>query len=400
MAKNNNDFFVEKKAWSLVKDELLGCYFMPYVSKILHTYKPLVYVDCFAGKGKFDDGNPGSPLIALGVIDKCQESTRMESTQIEATFIDLNYADDLRNNLKDYPWVNIVLGKYEDNIENVLKGKERCNVFLYIDPYGIKALNCSIFDKLSKKSFNSIELLINMNSFGFIREACHALGTSFSDKTIFDDLVEYDPSKMDKSSESVEELNAIAGGDYWQDIINQYKARTIDGYEAEAKFSERYCQRLRQSYKYVLNMPLRIKKGPRPKYRLVHATNHRDGCLLMVDNICNRWEALQEIQSGGQLSLFEENYDNQIVDDTDISNKVSAYFARHSANTSLHEALAGFFMEYGPICSTSTVKKDLKELESSGRIIVTREPSTTDKGKIATYMSEDKGKKVYVRWAQ
>ena len=399
MAKKNNDFFVEKKAWSVVKDELLGCYFMPYVSKILHTYRPLVYVDCFAGKGKFNDGNPGSPLIALEVIDKCQESTSMESTQIEATFIDLNYADDLRTNLQKYPWVNIISGKYEDNLANVLQGKERCNVFLYIDPYGIKALKCSIFDELSKKHFNSIELLINMNSFGFIREACHALGTSFNDKAIFDDLVEYDPSKMDKSSESIDELNAIAGGDYWQDIINQYKTGTIDGYEAEARFSEQYCQRLRQSYTYVLNMPLRIKKGQRPKYRLIHATNHRDGCLLMVDNICNRWEALQEIQSGGQLSLFEENYDNQIVDDTDIANKVSAYFARYSANTSLHEALAGFFMEYGPICSTGTVKKDLKKLESNGRIIVTREPSTTGKGKKATYMSEEKGKKVYVRWA-
>lgn len=400
MSKKNNDFFVEKKAWSVVKDELLRCYFMPYVSKILHTHRPLVYVDCFAGKGKFDDGKPGSPLIALEVIDKCKESTSMESTQIEATFIDLNYADDLRINLKKYPWVNIISGKYEDKIANVLKGKERCNVFLYIDPYGIKALNCSIFDKLSKNDFNSIELLVNMNSFGFIREACHALGTSFTDKAIFDDLVEYDPTKMDNSSQSIDELNVIAGGDYWQDIIKQYKAGIIDGYKAEARFSEQYCRRLRQSYKYVLNMPLRIKKGQRPKYRLIHATNHRDGCLLMVDNICNRWEALQEIQSGGQLSLFKENYDNQIVDDTDISNKVSVYFAQYSANTSLHEALAGFFMEYGPICSTSTIKKELKKLESNGRIIVTRKPGTTVNGKIATYMSEEKGKKVYVRWVK
>lgn len=30
MAKKNDDFFVEKKAWSVVKDELLGCYFKPY----------------------------------------------------------------------------------------------------------------------------------------------------------------------------------------------------------------------------------------------------------------------------------------------------------------------------------------------------------------------------------
>lgn len=140
MAKKNDDFFVEKKSWSVVKDELLGCYFKPYVSKILHTYKPLVYVDCFAGKGKFDDGNQGSPLIALDVIRQCQANTTATGTSIEATFIDLNYAADLQENLKDYPWVKIVSGKYEDNIRSILKNKSGSNVFLYIDPYGIKAL--------------------------------------------------------------------------------------------------------------------------------------------------------------------------------------------------------------------------------------------------------------------
>ncbi len=32
----------------------------------------------------------------------------------------------------------------------------------------------------------------------------------------------------------------------------------------------------------------------------------------MVDNICSRWEALKEIRFGGQLSLFAENYDNNM----------------------------------------------------------------------------------------
>ena len=77
MAKKNDDFFLEKKAWSAVKDELLGCYFKPYVSKILHTNRPLVYVDCFAGKGKFAVGNNGSPLIALDITDQCCASTSM-----------------------------------------------------------------------------------------------------------------------------------------------------------------------------------------------------------------------------------------------------------------------------------------------------------------------------------
>lgn len=398
MAKKNDDFFVEKKAWSVVKDELLGCYFKPYVSKILHTYKPLVYVDCFAGKGKFDDGNPGSPLIALDIIRQCQASTTIASANIEATFIDLNYASDLQENLKDYPWAKIVSGKYEDNIRSILKNKSGDNVFLYIDPYGIKALQCTLFDDFAKSRFNSIELLINMNSFGFIREACHAMGTTFDDKEIFDDLVEYEPTNLDASDKSIQELNEIAGGEYWQPIIAAYKKHEINGYDAESQFAEQYCMRLMQSYTYVLNMPLRIKRNQRPKYRLIYATNHRDGCLLMVDNICNRWQALQEIQSSGQLQLWEENYDNQVVNDEDIEKKTIEHFSQCDNWISLHEALAVFFMKHGPICSTGTVKGIVKKLEKEGRISILRNPDVTVKGKPTTFMSEEKRKTVSVRW--
>lgn len=73
MSKKNDNFFDEKKDWSKVKDALLGNYLRPYVQKIIHTYRPLVYVDCFAGKGKFADGNPGSPMIALEIIKECEE---------------------------------------------------------------------------------------------------------------------------------------------------------------------------------------------------------------------------------------------------------------------------------------------------------------------------------------
>lgn len=398
MAKKNDDFFVEKKPWSIVKDELLGCYFKPYVSKILHTYKPLVYVDCFAGKGRFEDGNPGSPLIALEIINQCRASTTMEHTNISAIFIDLNYADDLKKNLRAYPWVKIVSGKYEDNIATILRGKERCNVFLYIDPYGIKALQCSYFDDFARRQFNSIEILINMNSFGFIREACHALGTSFDDTAIFADLVEYESTMMDASEKSIQELNEIAGGDYWKPIIQAYKSGEINGYDAEARFAEQYCKRLMTEYKYVLNMPLRIKRGQRPKYRMVHATNHRDGCLLMVDNICNRWEALQEIQSGGQITLWAENYDNQTVLEDDIETKTIEHFSQYIDWVSLYDALAMFFIKYGPICSTGDIKKILKNLESQKRLSVLRDPSVKQGGRPTTFMTEGKGQTVSVRW--
>lgn len=398
MAKKNDDFFKEKKPWSEVKDELLGCYFKPYVSKILHTYRPLVYVDCFAGKGKFEDGKPGSPLIALDIINECIEKTKMEQVRVKTNFIDLNYADELQAKLCKYPNVNIISGKYEEQITNLLSNKNGWNVFLYIDPYGIKALQCSFFDDFAKGRFKSIELLINMNSFGFIREACHALGTSFDDVTIFDDLVEYDSTKLDATDKSITKLTEIAGGDYWKALIEDYKKHKIDGYEAEALFAEQYCNRLKQSYSYVLNMPLRIKRGQRPKYRLIHATNHRDGCLLMVDNIYNRWQALQDIQNSGQQTLWEENCDNQTIDEQNIEQKVIEHFSKYISLASLYDVLADFFIKNGAICSTGDVKKFVKRLEQENRVEIFRNPATTLRGTPTSFMDEGKGKTISIRW--
>ena len=123
MAKKNDDFFKEKKSWSEVKDSLLGNYLKPYLQKILHTRKSIVYVDCFAGKGAFEDGQPGSPLIALQTMQDCLNHTTMSDWHIEPYFIDLNYADDLKVNLKEYPGINIVSGKYEDEICTILEEK-------------------------------------------------------------------------------------------------------------------------------------------------------------------------------------------------------------------------------------------------------------------------------------
>lgn len=60
---NTKEFFKTKKAWSIYKDELLCSYILPYFNKVMSTGIPIVYIDGFAGKGKFDDGTLGSPLL-------------------------------------------------------------------------------------------------------------------------------------------------------------------------------------------------------------------------------------------------------------------------------------------------------------------------------------------------
>ena len=82
----------------------------------------------------------------------------------------------------------------------------------------------------------------------------------------------------------------------------------------------------------------------------------------------------------------------------DIEEKTIDHFSQYNKPISLHDALAMFFMKYGPICSTGTVRTILKKLEGSGRLSVDRNPALTGRGKKATFMTEGKGKKVSVRW--
>lgn len=403
MSRNNSDFFKNKREWSRVKDDLLACYLKPYTAKILHTYKPLLYVDCFAGQGVFQDGNPGSPLIALQIFKECKEKTASENTVIEPVFIELQYAEKLKENLKDYPEARVVSGSYEESIGSILKGKQNYNVFLYIDPYGIKSLDFSFFDSFST-SFNSIELLINLNSFGFIREACHVLGVQFLEKAVFDYLDEEDQEimlgYMDKTENAINKMDEIAGGDYWKQIIEDYRAKRIDGYQAEATFVDKYCKKLKQKYRYVLNMPLRVKPRQRPKYRMIHATNHREGCLLMVDNICKRWEVMQDIQHGDQNTLWSEDFDNQPIDIERISKEVEQFYSQYRNDISLTDSLVDFFCKNGPMCTTSMVKKVLEGLEKNGKLTIERSPRISEKGKKTTFMKEEKGRTVTIRWVK
>lgn len=148
-------------------------------------------------------------------------STKSEKASIDMCFIDLNYTSELEMNLREYGdscWKPIIIsGKYEEKIIEILKNKRNYNVFLYIDPYGIQALDSELFDRFSTFAFASFEMLINFISFGFFREACRVLKVDYTKGvalTDLDDLIEYSPIQVDSRTKSVELLNKIADGTY------------------------------------------------------------------------------------------------------------------------------------------------------------------------------------------
>lgn len=68
--KATDNFFASKRTWSTLKDEILISYLRPYLAKISHTGFPIMIADCFAGKGRFDDGEPGSPILIATAIEE------------------------------------------------------------------------------------------------------------------------------------------------------------------------------------------------------------------------------------------------------------------------------------------------------------------------------------------
>lgn len=411
MSKRNDDFFKSKNRWSEIKDSLLGCYLMPYFQKVLRTNTPIYYVDCFAGKGKFDEGKPGSPRIALDVRDQCLQATKSRSAKIDTCFIELNYANELRENIASFNRnsspVKIISGKYEEKILETIIDKQAMNVFLYIDPYGIKALDSELFAKFRTLGFRSFEMLINFNSFGFFRDACRVMKVDCKNDEAFsglEDIIEYEPTSVGPNKKSEELLNRIAGGNYWKSIVEGYKRSKYDGYCAEKQLSSEYKKVLRQYFDYVLDMPIRLKPGNRPKYRMIHVCNHEDGVNLMAKNMLKRKDELfLRIQQEGQTTIFDNDpsicstIDNDYLTFDQIKKLVEEYISRELKEVGLTRFIAGFFNEYGLICDFNMIEDSLCKLQGENIIQVRRIPEFTKKlNKPSSFWTESKENKVYI----
>ena len=268
-----------------------------------------------------------------------------------------------------------------------------------------------LFEKFKTYGFFTFEMLINFNSFGFFRDACRVMKVSYENDEAFSDLselVEYEPTQVSASKQSEELLNKIAGGVYWQQIVKDYKVGKIDGYQAEQRLSIEYKQRLKKIYKYVLDMPVRLKSGQRPKYRMIHVCDHEDGCYLMAENMQRRKEELfLDIQQKGQLTLFDvddcgvsSSVEGDLITRDELFNLVKISLLNAPKEIRLTKFLAKFVNENGLICQFNDIHNILQELYDNGVIDIIRTPAYRNNSKKPTTFWNEKesdGKTITIR---
>lgn len=365
---NTKEFFKTKKAWSIYKDELLCSYILPYFTKVMSTKVPIVYIDGFAGKGKFDDGTLGSPLLVKERLYQAKSTSKFD-TPINAYFVEYEHADELKSNLSDAS-LHVIQGDYRIKVKEILDSNRNKNVFLYVDPYGIKYLDFGIFATLDTTKYNSVELLLNLNSFGFLREACRLLKVNVNADDIMPDFaVATNDIKND-----IPNMNLIAHGTYWQEIVEDYQQGKLDIFQAEDAFLAKYMKELNKTFSYVCRIPIRFSKSKLAKYQMIFATNHKHGVFLMADSMIACKNKMEVNINKGQLSIFD--YDSTLDNCEDVM------FAEiPSEFIDVKELYLNFYRHRGILYLTKDMNNALKQLESKGKIEIVRMPLYTAQGR-------------------
>ena len=376
------NFFAKKRDWSKLKDQILGHYLAPYLAKITTTGRPTRITDCFAGKGRFDDGEPGSPIIIAQQVSAML--ARTPAPDVKAVFIEQKYAAELQANLAPYPNCEVIEGNYEQCIHRFLSSRvdRNRNYFFYVDPYGIKNLVFRHFAGLKKIGFASLEMLVNFNSTGFLREGCRLLNLARHVPDWADDL-DYETDGQN----TLARMDEVAGANYWQSILATFQAGIIDFHEAEEEFIAAYTKRLGNHFKYVVNIPIKERSHHMPKYRLVFATDYHEGFFLMANEMHAAWRKLLNEERGSQLYLFDETELDALCGSS-IHEKI---FAELKLPMNLRDLLICLIGKHGIAHTTREYIAVIKEKE--GTVFkLRRTPSKTPTGRISRSMDYNKVK--------
>lgn len=366
MPNKTREFFKEKKLWSVYKDKILGNYLKPYFQKMSISSNSTIYIDGFAGKGVFDDGSKGSPLIVKDILVNIQNSSTNKKKKIFPAFIENKYANELESNLNDKNF-KVFNSDYKTKVNEILhKNINKYNIFLYVDPFGIKDIDFNIF-KLLASNNKSSELLLNLNSFGFIREGCRNL------KVAIDEDIEVSAGDYEESSgNDIQNMNKIANGSEWQQIVSEI-GKTINGKKAERLFVELYLKKLGEIFRYVFAVPIRTRDTLVPKYQIIFATNHHHGAFIMLDTMLKCDVEMTRNGQNGQMSLFD--YENT---KSNINTEILSLLDRDKW-INCRDLCFKLFNKY-KIYFIKDVRAAIKELEKEGKIIVDRHNKTTKTG--------------------
>ena len=336
-----------------VKHEILKGYLAGWLS-ILGKYHPKVcYFDCFAGRGEYQDGSPGSPVIAMQIANDLIERNRVG--QVVCAFIEKD-ADNFENlrtvidrHKGSYPHVKVLYEKSEfavviSRVVNKV-GSKLVPSFFFVDPFGFAGVPFALIKDIL--AIPRTEVFIT-----FMYDSINRFLSSAKVETLFDSLF---------------------GTEEWRTIVS-----TLSGRHREHALRDLYIEQLRHQAGAHCTRAFRVSTDEkfRTLYYLIHATNHKKGAVLMKEVMHRKSAPGMFAYLGPQDYVYR--YHPRLFDENDIPG-LENYLLGH---------FAGRQLTYDEIQEESWetpfidkhFREALKELRKKDKINATPVTSKTERG--------------------
>lgn len=298
----NESFFVRRKAAAAFKHGILAQYPPVFLAKAGSvTNGRVVFLDGYAGEGRYEDGSPGSPLLfveaARTKLDRRVTGIFVEQDPVryESLCRALHDADPKRT----VPRI-VEPGDLGELLPSLLPHAAGAALFAFLDPFGT-ALDVRQLrgDLLGRPGRAPTEVLLHFSvstiaRIGGILNAGRARGklTDPERKTVARADAFLDGPWWREEFEALRGLipNTAAGGTSWADAEDSDPLPDTDTTAATTatdvalRVARRFCERLSsETGCRAVSMPVRPQPGHAPKYVLVLFTRNDHGVWHFAD---------------------------------------------------------------------------------------------------------------------
>ncbi|WP_329448277.1 three-Cys-motif partner protein TcmP (plasmid) [Streptomyces sp. NBC_01426] len=261
--------------------------------------KRVVYLDGYAGEGRYESGEPASAELALRIAADLQSRAGLT---LECFFSESHpkSSDLLQEVVQQYRASGVLAhahrGEVDGVLDQVVERAEQEPLFLFLDPCGLLLPQDRLVDVLSRKrphkKWPPTELLMNFSMMAVWRLGGHVRSPQGNEK-------------------SLQRFDDVCGGTWWREYFadavasREKEEAAQDAIEAVAA---EYRQRLaRRTGMLVQAVPVSHSPRKRAVYQLVFATRSPYGVWVFGDSVARArnewWETLEMREDDALFSV-------------------------------------------------------------------------------------------------
>ena len=267
---SSGDFHQARKTWSRIKHSILGRYLSLLLGKLGRPGEHVFYVDGFAGQGRYENGEDGSPLIAAKLAANPVQTSRRDVLRC----INVEEKQDTYANLQEAtrPYVEQgivtnLLGTFEDHLPTILEKAKSYPTFFFIDPFGTESAEISTLQTIAHRR-GKTEVLVRYDDTRVKR----LIAWATNNRTCLE-------QRHRKTAEAffarVGNLTSDAAIEAFLNQDAAAREALITGYVNEVK--------RRKVFEFGIHYPVRNPATGGHHYYLAHFSHHEDGYCYMAN---------------------------------------------------------------------------------------------------------------------